>query len=398
MIFHCSLTKALRSPATLSLLLILPTLLWAGCDDDPSPAPVAGETAAGETAAGETAAGETAAGETAAGETAAGETVAGETVAGETVAGETVAGETAAGETAAGETAGTEMITGLPLNDLIPEVAAAMCQGLFGCCDMTDHESFLLSFQNTPRYEEVVDQLPPTVAFDENSCPSMIETILTAAPFGRWIEQVNEQRVSYDGDAAQSCLDTLNNAQCGDEFIAALYDGTCLSPFPPFGGEDQRKMFSRTATAGESCVALTDGQGGVIFGTCDPNTAFCCVRRDDNTCKIPEQNEVGECVAASDLGEPCSILPSAQVCATGKECGFESGVCEPATEYIDVQLGEECAEDYSFFGICQDSYCDVTGTGTCLPRKADGEACVFPDECEGGACTDQVCAVDSYCR
>ena len=259
------------------------------------------------------------------------------------------------------------MITGLPLNDLIPEVAAAMCQGLFGCCDMTDHESFLLSFQNTPRYEEVVDQLPPTVAFDENSCPSMIETILTAAPFGRWIEQVNEQRVSYDGDAAQSCLDTLNNAQCGDEFITALYDGTCLSPFPPFGGEDQRKMFSRTDTAGESCVALTDGQGGVIFGTCDPNTAFCCVRRDDNTCKIPEQDEVGECVAVSDLGEPCSILPSAQVCATGKECGFESGVCEPATEYIDVQLGEECAEDYSFFGVCQDSYCDITGTGTCLP-------------------------------
>ena len=100
----------------------------------------------------------------------------------------------------------------------------------------------------------------------------------------------------------------------------------------------------------------------------------------------------------SNIGEPCALLPSAQVCATGNECGFDSGVCEAAMEYITVQEGDVCAENFSFFGICENSYCDVAGSGTCLPLKADGESCTFPDECASAGCNDQICGISTYCQ
>ena len=223
-----------RSSLTLSLVLKLFSIALiigavTACDDDGSTTDVV----------------------TVGGEMVAGESVAGESVAGESVAGESVAGEIVAGEIVAGESvAGAEMPVGLPLDSVIPETATAMCQGLLGCCDMSDHEMFFLPIINSSRYEEVLDQLPPAVEFNEGSCQSIIETLLTAAPFGRWVEQVNAGRVSYDGEAAQTCLDTLSNAQCGDEFLLAATDSTCFSPSAPVGGDRQRKMFTRDAALG----------------------------------------------------------------------------------------------------------------------------------------------------
>lgn len=324
---------------------------------------------------------------------------AGEVAAGEVAAGMVTAGEVAAGVVTAGEiSAGGMVEAGLTLNDLVPQVATAACQSFFSCCDAQDAERFFLFFQNNPRYEEVISQLPPNVPFTPESCPDVIELALNTAPFGRWVEQVEAGRVSYDGIAAESCLTELQQATCGDSFISALYDSTCFALAAPNGGEEQRKMFSRTAGPGTECMALNDGQGGVVYGTCDPRQAFCCVRRDDGTCKVPEQTEMGECVAVSAVGEACTILPSVQICATGNECGYDSGVCEPPVEYVTVQEGEVCAENFTIFGNCENSYCDVTGSGNCIPLKNDGDSCLFPDECLSGGCVNQVCGADSFCQ
>ena len=327
------------------------------------------------------------------------EMTAGAVTAGEMTAGEVMAGEVMAGEVMAGEVMAGEVIEeGLALNNLIPEVAAAMCQGFFSCCDTQDAEQFFLTFQNNPRYEQVVSQLPPNVPFTTESCSGILELALNTAPFGRWAEQVNAGRVNYNGLVAETCLEELQQATCGDSFLTALYDSTCFSFAAPNGGEEQRKMFSRIGAPGSECMALNDGQGGVVYGTCDPSQAFCCVRREDGTCKVPEQTETGECVAVSPVGEACTILPSVQICATGNECGYESGVCEPPVEYINVQEGEVCTESFTIFGICENSYCDVTGTGNCMPFKDDGESCLFQEECASGACVNQVCGPDTYCR
>ena len=310
---------------------------------------------------------------------------------------EVKAGEVVAGEVMAGEVMAGEMMSGLPINQLIPLTAQAMCQGLLGCCDMGDQDRFFVSFRGNPRYEEIQDQLPPTVTFDEQSCPGMIESILTTAPFGEWITQVQQGNVGYDGEVAQTCLNTLQNASCGQEFIDALNDGTCLSAFPPFGGEEQRKMFERTRSPGEACSPLTDGQGGVLYGTCDPTAAFCCVRRDDGSCRPGFQGEVGECVAVSQLGQACNFLPELQLCSTGIECSVD-GVCEAPQEVMTVQLGDRCAENYSAIAECAEGFCDSGNTDQCIPKKADGESCIFPIECAGGDCFNGVCAQDSFCR
>ena len=186
----------------------------------------------------------------------------------------------------------------------------------FSCCDAQDAERFFLFFQNNPRYEEVISQLPPNVPFTPESCPDVIELALNTAPFGRWVEQVEAGRVSYDGVAAESCLAELQQATCGDSFISALYDSTCFALAAPNGGEEQRKMFSRTAGAKAPNVwRLMMDKVEWFTVTCDPSQAFCCVRRDDGTCKVPEQTEMGECVAVSAVGEACTILPSVQICA-----------------------------------------------------------------------------------
>jgi hypothetical protein len=272
-----------------------------------------------------------------------------------------------------------------------------MCRGLLGCCDMSDHDRFFLSFIDNPRYEEIQDQIPPMVAFNEESCQGMLESILTTAPFGEWVTQTQQGNVSYNGEAAQACLEALQDASCGQEFTDVLYDGTCLSPFAPFGGDEQRKMFQRSRGPGETCSPLTDGQGGVVYGTCDSTVAFCCVRRDDGSCRAGFQGEVGECIAVSPIGESCTYLPELQLCATGVNCSVE-GVCEAYPELAVVQLGDTCAEGGYAIAECAEGYCDARGSDQCIPKKADGEACIFPIECAGGDCFNGVCAQQSFCR
>jgi hypothetical protein len=297
----------------------------------------------------------------------------------------------------AGDMAGMMSGVGLPIDQLVPETAAAMCQGLFSCCDMADFETFFVAFAYDLRYEDYVTLFPPETELTEDNCQQTLETLLNVAPFGAWRAQTEAGRVTYDGVAAQECLDTLLNASCGDEFLTAIYDGTCLSFASPLGGESQRKMFSRYAGVGEQCAPINDGQGGVIYGTCNPAEAFCCVRRDGEECKPGLPEEIGECVAVSQVGEACELFPNMQVCATGSDCG-EDGLCAPATEYITVQAGEVCAEGFSLFGLCENSWCDIGGSNLCEPLSADGEMCLYPYECESGACNSGVCGPDTYCR
>ena len=381
-----------RKGVFLASILAAMSLITACADDADTTVIIAGAEVAGEAMAGMAMAGEAIAGTMVAGETMAGMAVAGETVAGMAVAGEAMAGMAVAGEVMAGE----GMPSGLALDQLIPQTAAAMCQGLLGCCNPADQERFFIVFEGNPRYEELVGQLPPAVPFNEDTCVGIIESILTAAPFGEWITQTNAGRVSYDGVVAQRCLDELSQASCGEDFLSRLYDGSCLSYLAPVGGDEQRAMFQRTAGVGEACSPLTDGQGGVIYGTCDPNVAFCCIRREDGTCRPGFQGEVGECLAVSPTGGECTIFPGIQVCATGSECSVE-GVCEPPIEYVTVQVGEACAADYSIFGNCEGGYCDVGFTDTCLAYRQDGEMCSFPYECAGGDCVEGQCAQNTFC-
>ena len=76
-----------------------------------------------------------------------------------------------------------------------------------------------------------------------------------------------------------------------------------------------------------------------------------------------------------------------QLCATGLECSYTSGVCEaPLSE--PLQLGESCYDSSSLTitGDCQNSWCDVLNSGQCEPLNVENDTCQWSESCSTGYC------------
>ncbi len=286
----------------------------------------------------------------------------------------------------------------LPLSNVIASVAQATCEGLFRCCDARSFEQYFSAHANHPRLMETyAGRLPPAASVTAAQCPSLLEEMLEIVPLGPWVRAAQAGQVDYDPASAQACLAALSSATCGASLTEALFDGNCFSFTPPAGGVEQRRMFSRAAAPGTSCVPLADGVGGGLYGTCDPSEAFCCIPSDTdpNICRV--RDAPGTCQAASDVGEPCALFPSAQICKTGLVCGA-GDTCEMELDG-PLSNGQPCFDDVDFMllGRCTDGYCDVLGTDLCEPRKALGQPCQSADECLSRGCEMGVCAEPTFC-
>ena len=134
-------------------------------------------------------------------------------------------------------------------------------------------------------------------------------------------------------------------------------------------------------------MAIPDGASGGFFGTCNGTQAWCATVDGDRN-RITTAGEMGTCVAASQVGDPCGLFPSANVCARGTQCSVD-GVCEAEAVVGPVGVGEPCwdTENFRELGKCQDSYCDLLGDGTCLPFKENGETCEGINQCLSYGCT-----------
>ena len=161
-------------------------------------------------------------------------------------------------------------------------------------------------------------------------------------------------------------------------------------------------MFNRTATS-EACHPLADGFGGILFGTCDPTTSFCCIDDGRGECGFGGVDDVGSCVAAAQVGEGCSAFAPVLICATGLECipgvgpGGGDGCVAPLTTALDA--GEPCYDENSFrlLGDCVGGWCDATGSNVCETRRPDGAVCQTSDQCVSLGCIDGRCGVDDFC-
>ncbi len=282
------------------------------------------------------------------------------------------------------------------LDQVTSTIANEVCTALFRCCDEASIDRYFIGLTlNETLSEALRDRIPPNGDTDLAACPALLEEIYAELIFGPYIEAVRAGRVAFNAQGLDECIGELSNAACGAEITAALNDGTCLGLVPPPGGELQRRMFSRTATEG-ACSPIPDGVGGIFFGTCDPNTSFCCVPdpEDPALCAVGSPGAEGECRPSSQVGGPCGFNPSLQVCATGLECDADTCV-EP--DFTPLQEGDTCAEGFTLIGECQDSYCDLTGSNQCEPLKGNGESCFFPEECASGECLEQACTAPSFC-
>ncbi len=280
------------------------------------------------------------------------------------------------------------------LPDLIATVAQTTCDALFRCCDEQSRLDFWAVIRFSERAAEFRPRLPPDAEVDEDSCPEVLGAVYDVVPLGPWVAAALRGDVRFDEQAAGECLDTLDEAACGDEVAAALGDGTCFGFSPPYGAGQRRSMFARDNDVGTACVALTDGVGGAFYGTCDPERAFCC----DNSqggCRIVGDGP-GVCAQAAQEGEGCGLFPEVTVCATGLDCGLDDRCVVPGDERFAA--GEVCAEGFSLLGRCEESWCDIGGSNVCEPLHPLGGDCVLPYECQTGVCADGACAEPTFCR
>jgi hypothetical protein len=303
--------------------------------------------------------------------------------------------------------AGAGGAAGLPIDDFTSTAAASICNALFRCCGAQDIENYFFSYANDQILIDAgyADKLPPKANLaDEAACTTIVKEMLDIVPFGDWIAQAKSGNVTYHGDVAQTCADTLDAAACGSAVANALHDPACFGFSAPVGPA-QRSTFARTMGPGDpGCVPLRDGTGARFFGICDPLVAFCCYENPSSpgACAFPfDANGVartGACKAVSEEGEACSGgVSNVQLCMTGLDCDFDNSVCvAPGTDLLSV--GDDCVDDsFNILGQCQDSFCDMLGDGKCVARKADGADCIFADECESGACENSVCGPSTYC-
>lgn len=295
------------------------------------------------------------------------------------------------------------------LDSFTQTAATAICGALHRCCNDISTDVYFLSYAASQELTAFADQIPPAKAFaDEAECTATVQAMLDITPFGDWVTEAKAGHVEYDPAAFQQCVATLDAAACGEAVMAALFDSTCLGFAAPPGGKQRRSMFKRTGAAGDACVPIFDGTGARLYGTCDPEKAFCCYENPmtPGACAGAVDGDgnkrTGTCKEVSPTGGACyvNINPlDFQLCATGSECGFDSGTCiESGTG--PLQIGDPCLDTTELvtLGECKNSYCDTFGAGECVALVADGAACAASYECASGGCNcpdplDYQCAI-----
>lgn len=291
---------------------------------------------------------------------------------------------------AEGEGEGEELT--VDRDTLIPLAAARVCAALDRCCDVEAKERYFAPWVALETFNDLDPLLPPAAELSAEECPAIVEELLLRRPFGAWLGAVDRGLVQLEVDGARACLTELD-AECGATLAGSLEDPTCFALGPPAGGTEQRRMFLRKGDSGP-CTALDDGVGGVLYGTCDPTVAFCCV--GEGECAFPQTGDEGTCVPVAATGGACSMMPL-QLCVTGESCGLDD-LCH-AEGTASLAVGETCIDDnFMLLGTCTDGYCDVIGSNACEPRVDLGEPCEEHAACSTGLCEDGVCVQEGFCR
>jgi len=296
-------------------------------------------------------------------------------------------------------------VDALTVDDVLPGGAEGVCRVLFSCCDDTLDVFFALvaTAEADGIFGDLRDRVPPRAELTEAECPALVEEIHRRRGLGPFVAAAHDGLVDFDAAGLRACLDELDDVACGEPARSVVFDSTCFGLDPPEGGEAQRRMFSRTAERGD-CRPLADGFGGLFFGTCNPDTSFCCVVDGSGDCGIPGPDDVGTCALAAAEGQTCSAFAPVLPCATGLECipgagpNGADGCLAPSTTALAI--GARCYDGASFrlTGQCADGWCDILGSDVCEDFVAPGASCTSGEPCgPGKACVDGVCADNPVC-
>lgn len=258
----------------------------------------------------------------------------------------------------------------LALEDAPRAISNAVCEAVFRC---------------VPLQEMVFESA--------ESCATLFEERFVAASFGLIEDAVEEDRVRYDQEKAQQCLDDLATAECTDIDLRSV--GSCADVFV---GTVQR---GETCTLDEEC----EGESFCLFGDACPGTCSellsageTCV--DDGNCEsgLVCSEATSRCVRPSSEGDACEQgepqCASPYICLGADEETGEPGTCLSTTNLLVREEGEAC----SFIGgepvLCQEGLAcrieDINLTdgivSTCHEIATEGDACgvALPPMCPSG--------------
>jgi hypothetical protein len=225
----------------------------------------------------------------------------------------------------------------IPIEDVDARAKAAFCEWIVGCNFLPDQATCLAN---------------------------------TTLGLAQMIADVGNGKVTYDGDAAASCLASISGQGC-----------TWTSLISDAGGEAEVCLDVFTGTVAESGACFDDEECAGDYstcasGTCDP-TAQCCA----GTCMA------GTAPTIVPAGGSCQGTTNVE-CATGTYCDSSTRVCT-----TQVAAGGTCSDiDSCATGLfCQVKVSGSTVTRVCGTPAVEGATC--DPEIAFGACN----RLDNYC-
>jgi hypothetical protein len=244
------------------------------------------------------------------------------------------------------------------------KLAAAICAKLTSCCSSTDGAAALAQY-SAPPYVPSCNAPPcaPPVPTD-----AQCEAVLAARLHGLhdlWAASVKRGNMAYDAARGSACVAKVSAATCGPETATALFDGSCF-------GNRGNEIFPKIAPLGHACQAVKDA---TFIGECDPASGYCDIKTTMT------------CVAWKKPGESCRVVPKLELCAPDLNCDGATlnapGKC--SSPPVTVAAGASCDATTGPSLYCPAAqYCDAfaaNASGLCQPKKADGAACQYDDEC-----------------
>ncbi len=235
------------------------------------------------------------------------------------------------------------------LDTFVAVGAAAVCEGLFRCCDENSRAALRAFYQNDPRTQAAEVDAPFT---DETGCRRYVEAKLTGGPFVDWIDAARRGLVRDDPEGSVACRRAIAAAACGEPMRNALLNGACYGAFT--SASVGRRMFVRSAGDGAPCRALCDEPViGMHHGTCDPSSTYCCVPGSGSAggCLSPYESVqtgvvAGRCRVAACEGAACTGVVGRDAgyvaCVGDLVCARDGSGCQRNPPDVDLPLGATC--------------------------------------------------------
>jgi hypothetical protein len=254
---------------------------------------------------------------------------------------------------------------------------------------------------------------------------------------------VDSGKVTFDGNAAQACLDALSTVPCDQTQMAArvtpsacndIVTGTVAMSGTCEQNAECQSDACVLPDCGSACCTGSCGAAQAPAGSGEPCVTRACdvglaCSETSQTC-VPLGGSGAGCMLTEDcsyglgcVGGECATLPAiGDPCPDG-ECADLGAVCNAQATCVMVGLpGAPCAtaEDCSPFAACNGttcvalptvgqpcatacsdgSYCtgnDGSGSGTCIAPAGNGAACTRGPQCASHYCGSGGCEAAPVC-